>query len=254
MITPEQNQTIQELIASRQPGHNLPRDFYRDELVFRADVERIWRRGWLFAGHTCQLREPGDYFTFAVDEDSLIVVRDDDGNINALHNVCRHRGTLLCDQPSGKVGRFICPYHQWTYARDGSLVSCRGMQDDLDKDEFGLHRAHVRQLAGMIFVSLADEPPNFDAAAELIGALAQPQGMERAKIAKIVDYEVAANWKLVWENNRECYHCNANHPQYTKANFDHYNVDDTTARIQSQIDAAAARSEQKWATDGLAVT
>jgi Rieske 2Fe-2S family protein len=254
MITPHQNQVLRELIDSRRAGYSLPGAFYHDESVFRADIERIWRRGWLFAGHTCQIPQPGDYFTFDVGDDSLIVVRDDDGEINSLYNVCRHRGTLLCDQASGKVGRFVCPYHQWTYARDGSLVSCRGMQDELDKSEFGLLRAHTRQLEGMIFVSLADEPPEWDEAADLIRPLARPQGMERARIAKIVDYEVAANWKLVWENNRECYHCNVNHPQYIKANFDHYNTDDTAARTQTDIDAATARSQQKWLASGLAVT
>ena len=73
-------------------------------------------------------------------------------------------------------------------------------------------------------------------------------------MAKIVDYEVAANWKIVWENNRECYHCNVNHPQYIKANFDHYNADDTNERIQARISTAVARSEEKWAAAGLAVS
>lgn len=253
-LTPDECRRIRNSIASRKPGYSLPREFYGEETIYRADVERIWRRGWLFAGHTCQIPQSGDYFTFDLGDDSLIVVRDDDGSINALHNLCRHRGTLLCNEASGKVGRFICPYHQWTYARDGALVSCRGMQDELDKTEFGLHRAHVLQLEGLIFVSFAVEPPDPGEAQAQIGPLARPQGMQRAKVAKTVDYEVAANWKIVWENNRECYHCNVNHPQYIKANFDHYNADDTTERIQGQIDAATARSEQKWAADGLAAT
>ena len=78
--------------------------------------------------------------------------------------------------------------------------------------------------------------------------------MRKAKVAKVVDYLVKANWKLVWENNRECYHCNANHPQYIKANFDHYNADDTTPRVREQISAAVSRSEAKWAASGLAVS
>ena len=80
------------------------------------------------------------------------------------------------------------------------------------------------------------------------------KGLDRAKVAKIVDYDVAANWKIVWENNRECYHCNVNHPQYIKANFDHYNADDTSERIQARISTAVARSEEKWASAGLAVS
>ena len=66
---------------------------------------------------------------------------------------------------------------------------------------------------------------------QTIAPVARPQGLARAKVAKIMDFDVQANWKLVWENNRECYHCNVNHPQYIKANFDHYNADDTIERV-----------------------
>src|SRR4029077_16853304 len=112
----------------------------------------------------------------------------------------------------------------------------------------------VRELDGLIYLSLADSPPDFEPARQQISPLTQPQGFPRAKVAKAVDYLVKANWKLIWENNRECYHCNVNHPQYIKANFDHYNADDTTERIQARISTAVARSEEKWATAGLAVS
>jgi Rieske 2Fe-2S family protein len=253
-LTAQENQSLRELIAAREPGYGLPGEFYSSEAVYRAELERIWRRGWLFVAHTCEIPAPGDYLTFCVDADSLIVIRDDDGSIKALWNVCRHRGTQICSEPQGKVGRLVCPYHQWAYGRDGSLVSCRGMQEDLDKSQLGLLRAPVRELAGMIFVSLADNPPDFDAAAVAVGPVLRPQGLDRAKVAKIVDYEVAANWKIVWENNRECYHCNVNHPQYIKANFDHYNADDTNERVRSRLEKAVAHSEQKWAEAGLAVS
>lgn len=254
-FTPEQNRQLRDTIAGRKQGYGLPRDFYQSELVYRADMERVWRRGWLFAGHTCQIPKSGDYFTFRVDDDSLLVTRDDDGAIRALYNTCRHRGTELCDDGSGHIGRFVCPYHQWVYARDGRLLACRGMaEDDLDKSQFGLHRAHVEDLSGMIFVSLAESPPDFDAARSCIEPMAAPQGFERAKVAKIVDYTVAANWKLVWENNRECYHCNVNHPQYIKANYDHFNLDDTSPATQAKIDHAIRQSQKKWASQGLAVS
>jgi Rieske 2Fe-2S family protein len=250
----EEMRELAELVASRQPGYGLPRDFYASELVYRVELDRIWRRGWLFAGHTCELPNPGDYFTLAVDADSLIVIRDDDGQIHALWNVCRHRGTQICAESQGRAGRLVCPYHQWTYARDGSLVSCRGMQEDLDREKLGLLRAPVRELEGFIYIALCDNPPNFDPAADAIAPLLKPQGLNRARVATIVDYDVAANWKIVWENNRECYHCNVNHPQYIKANFDHYNADDTSERIQSRIARAVTRSEEKWAAAGLAVS
>jgi Rieske 2Fe-2S family protein len=253
-FTAEENRSIAELVARRQPGYSLPGEFYSSELVYRAELDRIWRTGWLFVAHTCELRNPGDYLTFAVGDDSLIVIRNDDGIIHALWNVCRHRGTIICDQPQGRVGRLVCPYHQWAYARDGSLVSCRGMQDDICKEDLGLLHAQVREVEGLIYVSLSDNPPDFREAAAAIAPFARPQGFNRAKVAKTVDYDVAANWKLVWENNRECYHCNVNHPQYIKANFDHYNADDVNERIQTRIDSAVARSEAKWSEAGLSVS
>lgn len=245
---------IQELVASRQPGHGLPRPFYHDELVYRADLEMIWRQGWLFAGHSCQIPEPGDYFTYDVDGDSVILVRADNGEVLAHHNVCRHRGSLICAEPEGHVNRFICPYHQWTYARDGKLLLWRGMQDGLDKSELGLRPVHVRDVEGLLFISLAENPPDFSDAYEVIAPVVKPQGFNRAKVARMMDFDVAANWKLVWENNRECYHCNVNHPQYIKANFDHYNADDTIERIALQLNAVTTRSQEKWASMGLAVT
>src|SRR6185436_2509735 len=137
---------------------------------------------------------------------------------------------------------------------DGKLIGAPGMQEDLEKSELGLRRVALRETGGLIFISLAQNPPSFNAAQELLAEITRPQGLRNAKVAKAVDYLVKANWKLIWENNRECFHCNANHPQYIKANFDHYNSDDTTPRIREQIAAAVTRSEAKWAASGLAIS
>jgi Rieske 2Fe-2S family protein len=128
------------------------------------------------------------------------------------------------------------------------------MQKDLNKPELGLRSVHLRETEGLIFISLTKDPPPFEAAEEMLQNLLRPQGLRKAKVAKAVDYLVKANWKLVWENNRECFHCNANHPQYIKANFDHYNTDDTTPAIRERIATAVQRSEAKWAANGLAVS
>jgi len=187
-----------------------------------------------------------------VDTDSILIVRDQNGGISAVHNVCRHRGSQICDDECGHVKKLVCPYHRWTYDLDGTLLATPGMHE-LDKNELGLKAVALREVEGLIFISLANEPLDLDAALESL-SIAKPQGFRRAKVAKAVDYLVKANWKLVWENNRECFHCNANHPQYIKANFDHYNVDDTTPQIREQIKEAVRRSEAKWAADGLAVS
>jgi glycine betaine catabolism A len=241
-------------LAACRPGWSLPGGFYRDEAIYRLDLERVWRTGWLFAGHACEIPKPGDYFAIEVDTDSIIVIRGESGTIHALHNVCRHRGSIVCSEARGHVTRLVCPYHQWTYGLDGTLLACRGMQSDLDKSKLGLHRVQAREVGGLIFISLAKEPIAFESAQSALEPLLKPQGLNRGKLAKVVDYLVNANWKLVWENNRECYHCNLNHPQYIKANFDHYNADDATPRVRAQIGAVVDRSEKKWAASGLAPT
>lgn len=245
---------IEPLVARYRPGWSLPGEFYSDETVYRHDLTRVWRTGWLFAGHSCEIPKAGDFFTLEVDADSIIVVRSEDGAVHALNNVCRHRGSTICHETAGHASRLVCPYHQWAYGLDGRLLACRGMPEDLDKSQFGLAAVHAREVGGLIFISLAQNPAPFEPAFETLAPLLQPQGFNRAKVAKAADYLVNANWKLVWENNRECYHCNVNHPQYIKANFDHYNADDTTPRIREAINTVVTRSEKKWAEANLAPT
>src|SRR5882724_2248 len=183
---------LERLISEHKPGHALQREFQTDPGIYQLDLDRIWRRGWLFAGYTCQVKRPGDYFVFDVDTDSVIVIRGDDEKIHALHNTCRHRGMKVCQTQSGHLARIVCPYHQWSYARDGELVACGGMDrdGDLDRRDYGLHRVHARGVGGLIFLCLADDPPPFEGAAEALGALLRPQGLERARIAATRSYEV----------------------------------------------------------------
>jgi Rieske 2Fe-2S family protein len=244
---------LKQLLDSRQPNHGLPRRFYHDELLYRIEMDAIWRQGWLFAGHSCQIPNAGDYFLYDVEGDSVIIVRGDDGQVNAIYNVCRHRGSLICLKAEGSVKRFVCPYHQWTYDRSGRLLLQNGMQAGLDKAQLGLHHAHAREVEGLIYINLAREPMDFDSFIATVSPVAKPQGLARGRVAKIMDFDVQANWKLVWENNRECYHCNVNHPQYIKANFDHYNADDTIPRIAERLKAVTARLESKLAAQGLSV-
>lgn len=236
--------TIAALSAEYRPGWSLPGPFYSDEAVYRADLERIWRTGWLFAGHSCEIAKAGDYFTLEVDKDSIVIIRGADGAIRGFHNVCRHRGSLICTEAAGHAKKLVCPYHQWTYGLDGELLACRGMGDNFDKSAFTLRQIAVEEFEGLVYISLAENPWDAKRARDVLSTLARPQGFDKAKVAKAVDYLVKANWKLIWENNRECYHCNVNHPQYIKANFDHYNTDDTTPRIKAQIDAAVRRAEE----------
>src|SRR5690349_2009950 len=99
-----QSSRIAALIEQCEPGMTLPQEFYTDEGVFAADLKQIYFRHWLLAGHTAQTPNAGDYFLFEVGYDSLIIIRDDNGEIRALHNTCRHRGSIICSEPCGTVG------------------------------------------------------------------------------------------------------------------------------------------------------
>lgn len=243
-------ETWSRLHALYKPGYGLPGEYYGNNEVYAAELDAIWRAGWLFAAHTCEIPDPGNYVTFSVGPDPIVVIRGDDGHVRAFHNVCTHRGTLLCQESEGRVGRaIVCPYHQWTFGRDGKLVGCRGMHDDVDKSELGLRSVHVEVVAGMVYVSLSAKPPDF-APAQAVLSSATPHGFDRAKVAKAVDYEIPANWKIVWENNRECYHCDANHPQYVKANFDTADAEQDTPESRQAVADAVAR----WSAAGVAVT
>ncbi len=247
-------QRFQELLNLYQSGHALPRPFYRDAELYEVELDKIWRHGWLFAGFACQIPAAGDYFVYEVDTDSIIIVRREDGSLAAMHNVCRHRGSLVAIEPIGHAQRLICPYHQWTYDLSGKLATSRGMPADLDQAELCLKPVYLREMAGLIYINLAAEPIDFEVAHACMAPLARPQGFDRARVAHLVDYEVHANWKIVWENNRECYHCDVNHPQYIKANFDRYDAGHVNARITQQIEAATERSRLRWEAQGLMVT
>ncbi|HZO87515.1 MAG TPA: aromatic ring-hydroxylating dioxygenase subunit alpha [Chthonomonadaceae bacterium] len=208
---------IRRLIVNRRPGWSLEQPFYTAPDIFALDLERVFRRCWLFAGHANRIPNPGDYFTHALANDSLILIRDDDGQIHALFNTCRHRGSLICLEPSGHARKLVCPYHQWVYEKNGALASAKMMPDDLDKSAFGLHRAHVRVVEGLIFIHLGENADNFDAIEAAIRGHLAPYELEHAKICHTQRYLVRANWKIMEENFRECYHCPVGHPEYCHA-------------------------------------
>ncbi|MBX9585396.1 MAG: aromatic ring-hydroxylating dioxygenase subunit alpha [Gemmataceae bacterium] len=240
---------LDELIRGRRPGFGLPRPFYTDEQVYRRDLERVFGRCWLFAGHTGQVRRPGDYFLFEVGGDSLIV-RGDDGRVRALFNTCRHRGSRLCTLAAGHVGKFVCPYHQWAYERDGRLAA-RWMGEGFDRSDYPLHQAHVRVAAGLISVSLTrGEPPDFEPAGRAIEEQLRPHGIDRAKVCHVQSYTVGANWKLLFENHRECYHCPVGHPEFCKTNY-HTNMPDD-GRADDEYPEVLRAKNDYWRSLGLA--
>jgi len=183
----------------------LSREFYTSPEWFQRDIERVFRRRWLFACHVSEVPNPGDYKTLEIGADSIIVARDQRGKVNAFHNVCRHRGTRLCQPGSGKTKTFVCPFHAWAYNLDGTLRGAPHMQG-LDKGLYGAKPVWCEVWNGMIFINLLQERPK--PVSEYLGTvkLAGYQ-LEHAKVIEARDYRIKANWKINGETYQECYHC-----------------------------------------------
>jgi glycine betaine catabolism A len=201
-------------LAARRRDYSLTQPFYQDPALFRLDLENIFYRDWIFAGHDCEIVHPGDFFTFQLGDYAIIVNRDASGTIRAHHNACRHRGFKVCDAARGNVKRrFVCPYHQWSYELDGSLARTRGMGDTFDPKSHGLKPVHAASVGGWIFVCVAKEAPDFAAFQAMVAPYLAPYDLTNTKVAYEYRIVEKGNWKLVMENNRECYHCVGSHPE-----------------------------------------
>jgi Rieske 2Fe-2S family protein len=193
----------------------LPGSYYTAPDVYAAEQARIFGGRWVCVGRSEEVAGPGDYVLAELAGESLIVVRDRGGRLHAHYNVCRHRGTRMCDEERGSFGETImCPYHAWTYSLDGRLSAARHMQDapGFDKADWPLRSAAAAEWEGYIFLNLSERPEPFATAyAPLAGRFAEWGMAELRRGARAV-YDVAANWKLIVENYSECYHCPLIHP------------------------------------------
>ncbi len=209
MLTPSD---ITAEIAAQRPMHALTRDLYCNPGVYRADLDQIWYREWLFATSAARLVKAGSYATLQVGAYPVVVVKGQDGTVRAFHNVCRHRGQRLCAKPEGTTAKLVCPYHQWTFDLDGRLLFARAMQEGFDPAAHGLKPVHCDVAAGMVFICLADDAPDFAPVRAAADRYAAPHNLQELKVAHTSTIVENGNWKLVMENNRECYHCAGSHP------------------------------------------
>ncbi len=203
-------------LRGRAPGTGLPREFYTDEAIFNLDLEQVFYREWLFAGHTCEVPKTGAYFTVQIGAYPIVVVRGADSVIRAFVNSCRHRGARLCPESRGTAPKLVCPYHQWTYDLDGRLFAARQMGSDFERSRYGLKPVHCQTVAGYIFVCVAAEAPDFTPTRDHLAPYLDPHRIDGARVAFESTIVEEGNWKLVWENNRECYHCAGNHPELAR--------------------------------------
>ena len=204
----------------------LPQQYFVSEKIFEEERTKIFARQWVLVGHQSQIANAGDYFTAQVADESLIILRDQRSSIRGFYNVCRHRGTRLCQDSSGQIRAIQCPYHAWTYALDGRLIGAPHMDEvpGFDKADYSLHAVDLALWEGFIFVNLAGqnastERGGYISLEEWFAPLAEKfthWNLPKLRSARRIEYDVRANWKLIFENYSECYHCPGVHPALSK--------------------------------------
>ncbi len=197
--------------------------YYSDPALFERELERIHYRMWLGAGREAQIPGAGDYFVREIGDANVVVLRDQSGSIGAFHNVCRHRGTLLCRDGEGNLpGRIRCAYHGWTYALDGRLIGAPHMDKvpGFRDSDYPLRPVAVDTWDGHIFINLSERPEPLVRQLADLPAKFRPWGMADLRLVERKVYHLQANWKLVIQNYSECLHCPVAHPQLKE--FSHY--------------------------------
>lgn len=243
---------VAALLDSRRAGYALPGAFFTDEALYRAELDCIFARHWLFVATEAEIPEGGDYRTYQVGPYPIVLLRRDDGSLGAFHNTCRHRGSRILQQDAGVVGATLqCPYHRWTYDLSGHVLSC-GATGDSAQAQPPLKPLHVRSLEGLVFVCIADEPPaDFEEMAQRMRPYLAPHAPLRTRVARQVDIIEHGNWKLTIENNRECFHC-AGHPELLRSLFDFFGeIDEQALSSKEQANycrylGARGESEALW--------
>ena len=201
---------------SAEDSWTLPSSWYRDPAIFHREREKIFYRSWVYQCAANELPNAGDYYCGAVADQEIIVIRGDDGVLRCFYNVCSHRAHPLLEG-QGNIGTIVCPYHQWCYHNDGSFRTARGKDSlkDWIPENADLKPVRLEEYTGLIFVNLdpnaiplIEQAPKFHD--DMLAICPQMTDLYRVKR---LEREVKANWKIVIDNNHECYHCAVNHPE-----------------------------------------
>lgn len=214
----------------------LPRAYYLSEDIFRQEIARIFYEKWVCVGRAERVPEPGDYCVQPVGDESILIVRGQDGRVRAFYNVCRHRGSPLCTQAAGRLpGAILCPYHAWRYGLDGQLISAPHMREitGFDRADYPLHPVALEVWEGFLFLSLSRDPEPFAPLFAPVAEKLRPWGLAALRSGGRTEDEVGANWKLLTENNSDCYHCPLVHPEFNaRANYNSTENDRTEGILQ----------------------
>jgi phenylpropionate dioxygenase-like ring-hydroxylating dioxygenase large terminal subunit len=193
---------------------SMPRAFYTDPRVLALEEDRLFSREWVCIGRAEELSRPGDYVTFQIGDEPILVAHGDDGTIRAFSNVCRHRGALVASG-RGNRKRFVCPYHHWSYDSQGRLAGTPGIgeREDFDRRQCRLPEFHCALWQGFVFVSCAGDPPPLAARLTALEALIRPYHLEQMALRYLAEEVWDTNWKCLVENFMEGYHLTPLHPE-----------------------------------------
>jgi nitrite reductase/ring-hydroxylating ferredoxin subunit len=197
------------------PGEPIPASRYSSRAFAKLEWERIWTRVWLLAGHVARVPTPGDFFTWDIGPESLLVTRGDDGRVRAFYNVCQHRGHVLCRADEGRVTSFVCPYHHWQYGLDGSLASAPGAVSLTSGNLQAVRLVEIpcEVRLGFVWVAMNPKPESIDSFLAPVADEIAAYRPERWKPVSETTVEIACNWKTSVDVNNEAYHLRTLHPE-----------------------------------------
>jgi len=207
------------------PARNdrVPYWIYTDPGIYQRELERIFHGPtWNYVGLECEIPHAGDYKRTSIGDQSIIVVRDEDGGINAMINRCAHRGVQLCQQDKGSVAEFMCPYHQWTYDLTGNLLGIPfqrgvkgkgGMPGDFSLADHGLQTLRIHRRHGGIFATLNSETPAFEdyLGDPILGYYDRLFDGRELRLLGHSRQRIGGNWKLMLENIKDTHHASLLH-------------------------------------------
>ena len=195
-------------------AETLPPWCYTSQAFYDREVETIFKKTWNFLGRADEVPNHGDYMTFDLFGESLIILRDKAGAVRAFANICRHRGTRLLDG-CGNRRSITCPYHSWAYALNGDLIGAGGMEQtiDFDKAQYGLVPIRLETWNGYIFVTFNDDSESLADHLGNLPALLASHDLSNMVCVRRKEFDLACNWKIYLENAMEEYHTPTVHRQ-----------------------------------------
>jgi carnitine monooxygenase subunit len=213
--------TLASVVDHKDPldGLSLPGWVYQDPAFFKVEMDRVIRPSWQVVCHVNDIPIAGDWHSLEILGESVIVIRGDDDVLRSFYNVCRHRASRIVDGPRGCAKKLVCPYHGWSYEKDGRLSGVPGKADysGLDTTRLGLNAVDLEVWHGFVFVRLENGGPSVAAAMAPYDDMIAPYRFEELQaLGRVTLRPRAVNWKNVADNYSDGLHIPVAHPGLTR--------------------------------------